>query len=422
MYASALERGWNTQHKLALLRFYEQARSANGGASLRGYLDHAAEALTANLTAVERERVLAGGAELPSTALLVLAKLPPNPGKAMLRQIKALDRQLEGIEGEAVTGLRIGAVAVLGRSRDEHAMTYLRDVYARDPSRREIVAMGLAQNPRGANWTLLVQSLAILDGAAAREVLAKLAGVDRKPDGPEPIRQAILCGLRAQETAAGQAVRLLEKWTGQRVSQPDDAGDAALAKWQTWFAQTYPNELPPRLADDPADSRWTYQELLGFLDSPEGKEGDPNQGAVVFGTAQCAKCHRAGDQGERVGPDLTAVSQRFHTKELLQSVLFPSHVVADQYASKTVTTTDGRAVTGLLITSGRESVIVVDSSGDKIEIRTDQIEDIASSNRSIMPEGLLNSLSLEQIADLFALLGRPSHTVITSRRRVRSSH
>jgi putative heme-binding domain-containing protein len=279
--------------------------------------------------------------------------------------------------------------------------------------------MGLAQSPSGENWQLLVQSLGILEGAAAGEVLTRLASVDRKPDGPEPIRQAILCGLRTRERAATQAVRLLEKWTGETASEKQDSWDSALAKWQAWFAQKYPDHPEARLPVDPAGSQWTFQELLTMLDSPAAAHGNPQRGAAVYQSAQCAKCHRFGSLGERVGPDLTTISQRFHKKEILESILFPSHIISDQYASKSIVTTDGRTMTGIVTKPGPDSVVLVDPRGEKIEIPAGDVEKIQPSRQSVMPDGLLDSLTPDQIADLFAYLSHPPTTVVTTRRQVR---
>ncbi len=420
LHLPRLKTGLTTAHKLQLCQFYETSRGAEGGESLKGYVDFARRDLAAGLTDQEREAVLAGGAQWPSAALDTLSNLPQNPGKAMLRQIKALDRRLEGAEGEAFDRLRVGIVAVLGRSRDSQAMLFLRDLYWRDPSRREAVAMGLAQDPSGPNWSVLVQSLNILDGIAAAEVLGKLAKVDRRPDDPESIRQAILCGLRSKKWGGPKAVLLLEKWTDKKQSTSREPWKTALAKWQTWFGKTYPHLPKPALPKDAQTSKWTYHDLLRFLDSKEGEEGDPERGSLVYQQAQCLKCHRFENRGDRIGPDLSTVSRRFHKKEILQAILFPSQVISDQYASKTVLTNGGRLHTGIEVPDEPGTVVLLDATGKRIEIAKDDIDEVMPSTASIMPEGLLNELSRQDVADLFAFLNGTGRANVTSRRRVRS--
>ena len=222
--------------------------------------------------------------------------------------------------------------------------------------------MSLAEHPEGDNWPVLVKSLSIDEGAFAQQVLLKLATVDRKPEGPEPIRQAILCGLRLGENGGKLAVPLLEKWTGKKLSFAGDKWDVAITAWQQWFKATYPDQPEAKLPEDTNVNRWTYEELLSYLSSPEAASGDAQQGAAVFAKANCVKCHRFGDRGEGVGPDLTNVSRRFQKKEILESILFPSQVISDQYASKTVVLKDGRTIWGLTAPQPDGSLVVLQSN------------------------------------------------------------
>jgi putative heme-binding domain-containing protein len=127
----------------------------------------------------------------------------------------------------------------------------------------------------------------------------------------------------------------------------------------------------------------------------------------VFVKAQCAKCHRFGERGEGVGPDLTTVSLRFQKKEILESILFPSQVISDQYASKSVLRVDGRTVWGIVAPQADGSLTVLQSDATKVRIAKEEIDTITPIKKSAMPEGLLNPLTLEEIADLFAYLNQP---------------
>ena len=107
--------------------------------------------------------------------------------------------------------------------------------------------------------------------------------------------------------------------------------------------------------------------------------------------------------GETLGPDLTTIAQRFQRKEILESIIYPSHFISDQYASQRVLA-NGRTYNGLVVPQDEERVTVLLSDGEKIELARDVIEEISPSRVSAMPEGLLNSLTLEQVAELFAFL------------------
>ena len=405
MHARFLKTGWTPARKLELLRFYEDARAQAGGHSFAGYIENVSRDFFAEFTDEDRKPVLAGGAKWPGSALSMLAKLPEHPSEETLRQVIALDRDVKRVDSDSARKLRIGIVAVLGASKDPEAMAYLRELFEAEPERRVVIAMGLAQDPQGKNWPLLVRSLSIVEGSAAQEVIAKLALVDEAPSEPEPYRQAILRGLMLRDNGGQNAVALLEKWTGQRLGQPGQAPLATLAEWQTWFNEKYPDQPEARLPQETEQNHWTQQELLSFLTGPQGA-GDRVRGAAVFERARCVACHRSGNRGESVGPDLTTLGARFQKKEILESILFPSQVISDQYASRVVVTRDGRTLTGMAAPTGDGALTMLLPDGKKVTLRDDEIESSERARVSSMPEGLINGLSLEEVADLFAYLTR----------------
>jgi putative heme-binding domain-containing protein len=275
--------------------------------------------------------------------------------------------------------------------------------------------MSLTQNPQGDNWHVLVDSLRTVDGVAAPEVLAALTKVRVRPKEAEGYRNAILQGLRMPATCGPLAVRLLEHWTGERLPADGTSNEAHLAAWQAWYADAFPDALAAELPQDSLhNNKWSFEELASFLESPDAKAGDPTRGSQVFAAAQCVNCHRFKGSGENIGPDLTTVSQRFQQKEILESIVFPSHVVSDQYGSHSVLA-DGRTYVGIVAREPDGSVTVLQSDGGKTRIAAEDIEEIEPSKLSAMPDGLLNTLTLEQVADLFALLMEGGNTNIARR-------
>ena len=191
----------------------------------------------------------------------MLAKLPENPGPEVLKEIRELDKRLDGKTGEPMARLRVGIVAVLGRSGEDESLAYLRSLYIHQPERRAPVAMSLTQHPEGDDWSILVDSLRTVDGDAAREILGALTKVDRQPDKSEPYRNAILLGLRLQANGGELVARLLEKWVGQKPYQADAPLAEQLAAWQSWYATTFPNERPAELPKESTQNKWSYDEL-----------------------------------------------------------------------------------------------------------------------------------------------------------------
>src|SRR5262245_51502060 len=125
-------------------------------------------------------------------------------------------------------------------------------------------------------------------------------------------------------------------------------------------------------------------------------------------------CHRFNGKGERIGPDLSAVSQRFTRKEILESVIYPNQVVSDQYASQVVTA-QGKTYTGIAARNPDGGMTVLQADGKKVELAASDIEDVQPSKLSAMPEGLANRLTLEQIADLFAYLTKSPEPSVAGR-------
>jgi putative heme-binding domain-containing protein len=275
--------------------------------------------------------------------------------------------------------------------------------------------MSLTQHPEGNDWSILVDSLRTVDGDAAREILGALAHVDRQPDKSEAYRNAILLGLRLQANGGELVAQLLEKWVGQKPYQADAPIAEQLTAWQSWYATTFPKERPAELPKESTQNKWSYDELLSFLDSKEGSAGSPSRGAQVFRDAQCMNCHRFNGKGERIGPDLSTVSQRFTRKEVLESIIYPNQVVSDQYASKVVTA-GGKTYTGIAVKNADGGMTVLQSDGKKAELAAADIEDVQTSKLSAMPEGLANRLSLEQVADLFAFLMNAPEPSVAARK------
>ncbi len=166
---------------------------------------------------------------------------------------------------------------------------------------------------------------------------------------------------------------------------------------------------------NPNAIRGPAQELMSYLTGPQATQAVAARGAALFEKAQCIKCHRFGERGDTVGPDLTNVSKRFQKKEILESILFPSQVISDQYGTRSIQTKDGKNYTGMVAPSGDGALTVLQENGEKVVIEEANVEQSTRTKVSAMPEGLLNTLSLEDIADLFAYLNSPPRQDVVKR-------
>lgn len=171
---------------------------------------------------------------------------------------------------------------------------------------------------------------------------------------------------------------------------------------------------PPR----PLVQDWTVTELLPAVTDPE-HHPDFERGKQVFAAAQCYKCHRLGIQGGILGPDLTAAGGRFNERDMLTAIIEPSKEISDQYGATQFLTADGRIVVGRVINMNGGVLQVMTNMLDPsalTNVRRAEVEATQPATTSMMPEGLLDSFTAAEIADLIAYLragGRADSPIYT---------
>ena len=154
--------------------------------------------------------------------------------------------------------------------------------------------MSLTQHPDGDSWPYLVESLKSVRGRVALEVLAALARVPQRPKEPEPYRQVILLAQQLRGADAQAAIELLNHWSGKQESDEPVNVAGQIKNWQSWYAQNFPAAPPAELPQDSGRDKWSYEELLTYLEGDAVASADAKLGEQAFATAQCVKCHRCG--------------------------------------------------------------------------------------------------------------------------------
>jgi putative heme-binding domain-containing protein len=164
----------------------------------------------------------------------------------------------------------------------------------------------------------------------------------------------------------------------------------------------------------PFVKNWTTDELVPLVD--KGLVGrDYSRGRQLFGETKCYACHRFNNEGGNFGPDLTILSGRFAPRDVVDKVINPSKYISDQYAGVTITTRDGKVITGRIINLFGDNYSVntnmLDPNG-LTNVSRNNIETIGPSKISTMPTGLVDVLHEDEILDLLAYLlsrGDPNH-------------
>jgi putative heme-binding domain-containing protein len=150
---------------------------------------------------------------------------------------------------------------------------------------------------------------------------------------------------------------------------------------------------------------WTMADLLPYLPQASSRRNF-ERGRQAFVDAQCLSCHRFGNDGGSLGPELTAIGSKYDRRSLLESILEPSKALNEQYLNTTLELSDGETLTGRLVGDSPQEVEIETNpfGGGREEIPRKNIKRIIPSKFSPMPEGLVNTLQREEILDLLAYL------------------
>ena len=161
-----------------------------------------------------------------------------------------------------------------------------------------------------------------------------------------------------------------------------------------------------------ADRQRVIDEILPVV----AKGGVASRGKLVF-KEQCGKCHMHSGEGGKVGPELTGMAVH-PAHELLIHILDPNRSVEGNYRAYTVSTDDGRVVTGLLAAESKTAIEIVDAEGKRVAIQRSEIDAFQPSPNSLMPVGFEKQIKSEGFADLLAFLTKRGKFVPLSLEKV----
>jgi putative membrane-bound dehydrogenase-like protein len=306
-------------------------------------------------------------------------------GPARERLVRMMEEARRRVESEAISvNERVAGAKVLARGHDEidedkeRLSQLLGPAVAVDLQRAAIDSLGQvgsADIPRR-----LLEGWPSHGPAARSEVISNLLS---RPEWAGELIDAIEKGLVAKVDLDAPAVSELVHHNNQMIA-----------------------ERAAKLFEASSTGR---QEVIDRYASALTLAGDPVAGRTVF-TKNCGACHRFGAAGQLVGPDLGGVRDR-SPGYLLGAVLDPNRAVETKYVGYTIELVDGRVLSGMLTQESQRSVTLARADGTSTQILRSEIERMASSGRSFMPEGLEKDISAAQMADLFAFLAQSPDSV-----------
>lgn len=131
-------------------------------------------------------------------------------------------------------------------------------------------------------------------------------------------------------------------------------------------------------------------------------KADSNRGKTIF-TKNCATCHKVGDVGVNVAPDISD-SRTKQPVQILTDVLQPNRAIDNNYVSYSVVTTDGKLLTGIIASDTASSITLKQPEGKSATLLRTEIEELRSNGISLMPEGLEKDIPPQDMADLVAFI------------------
>jgi putative heme-binding domain-containing protein len=141
-----------------------------------------------------------------------------------------------------------------------------------------------------------------------------------------------------------------------------------------------------------------------------GMTGDRKHGAEFFGKI-CVQCHAMQGEGARVGPDLSGIATQSR-ETMLMNILDPSRQVLPDFVSYTVTTAEGETLTGLIVAESATGVTLRRPNLPDVTIQRRQIKELKADGKSLMPNGLEQGLSVQDMADLLSFLRQPEAALL----------
>jgi putative heme-binding domain-containing protein len=218
--------------------------------------------------------------------------------------------------------------------------------------------------------------------------------------GPLELPRLIRAYAASSDEAAGLALIAALKRSKTRSSVRADVLRPVLAK----YPEPVRKEGDALLESITLDTSDQIRRLETLLPTLQG--GNINRGQMVFNSAKvaCYSCHAIGYMGGRIGPDLTRIGQVRSERDLLESILYPSASFARGYEPVVVRTRSGDVRTGVLRNNDLPDEIVLATERDETRIPRADIVDMQPGSASLMPQGLADQLTQQELADLLAFL------------------
>ena len=194
--------------------------------------------------------------------------------------------------------------------------------------------------------------------------------------------------------------------------------EADLTPELTRLITTQPKSSIPQFTFEPRSfvKNWAMNDFSNDLDLKVKKHRDFANGRKMAGAGTCYVCHRFNGEGGAVGPDLSSAGGKFSAYDLLEAIVEPGKEISDQYGTTNFNFKDGTVVSGRIMNLGEDHYQLNNdmmNPGHSIFVKIKDIKSIEASPVSMMPPGLINTMSKDDVYDLLAYFisgGDPKHS------------
>ena len=337
-----------------------------------------------------------GAADLAPEALQLLEVAATRPtGEAALRvnALRALQRR---VTQPGVLDAALRALAEIGPQESSAELRTVWDEFVREPALSKLVT------PLTTAVTQGEPSVRELAGAA-------LAFVAEAPQAPAEARAQALKVIDQAWTEPVQATSLLRgigrarleaqifQILQQRKSEVAEVSEAA----QYAVSRLELDQEPAVDPNKPLVSTLPFEQVVQQVAEVKG---DPKYGQRLFTRQGCVACHAVSQNEPVKGPLLLDISQRYKRPELVESIVKPSAKIAQGFEGQFFVTGNGKIFDGFVVRESGDEIELRNITGVATVLRKEDIEERGKRDISIMPQGLVDKLNVEQLAALLAYL------------------
>lgn len=219
------------------------------------------------------------------------------------------------------------------------------------------------------------------------------------PSLPDDIRTAALLLLISRDPWSIALLKNIEKQKIDKKALSTDLVQRLRSSQNKDIATSAAKLYPAKAKVSSADFKNKIAKIQKILSTGVGKTYD---GEKLF-MGSCSACHKLFFKGGHIGPELTNY-QRDDLGTMLISIIDPNAEIREGFEYVTLTTKDGRTLSGFLADRDTQVTVLRGMDGQDISVRQSEIKTIAPMGRSLMPEGILDTMTDQQIRDLFAYL------------------